>query len=444
MLARALGHRVSGSDADVYPPMSTQLEAAGIHLMTGYSPHHLQPAPDCVVVGNAMSRGNPAVEYMLDQGLAYSSGPQWLAEQVLQGRWVLAVAGTHGKTSSASLLAWILEEAGLSPGFLIGGVPENFGISARLGGSPFFIVEADEYDTAFFDKRSKFVHYRPRTLILNNLEFDHADIFENLPMIQRQFHHLVRTVPASGLIIAPAGEQAMEEVLSMGCWTPVERFSVVDATAQWRAEHATPDGGAFDVLFEGQHQGRVEWRLSGRHSIANALAAIAGARHVGLPPKLAIQAMTGFRNVKRRMELRGEVAGVSVYDDFAHHPTAIETTLQGLRARVGPDTRIIAILELRSNTMRMGVHASRLPAALDLADQVLVYSPKNLDWDTAAVFAAMGSRAVVLDNVEAIVSLVAATAHAGDQVLVMSNGGFERIHQRLLDRLKESGAVVNE
>ncbi|HXK58064.1 MAG TPA: UDP-N-acetylmuramate:L-alanyl-gamma-D-glutamyl-meso-diaminopimelate ligase, partial [Gammaproteobacteria bacterium] len=366
------------------------------------------------------------------------------AEQVLQGRWVLAVAGTHGKTSSASLLAWILEEAGLSPGFLIGGVPENFGISARLGGSPFFIVEADEYDTAFFDKRSKFVHYRPRTLILNNLEFDHADIFENLPMIQRQFHHLVRTVPASGLIIAPAGEQAMEEVLSMGCWTPVERFSVVDATAQWRAEHATPDGGAFDVLFEGQHQGRVEWRLSGRHSIANALAAIAAARHVGVPPKLAIQAMTGFRNVKRRMELRGEVAGVSVYDDFAHHPTAIETTLQGLRARVGPDTRIIAILELRSNTMRMGVHASRLPAALDLADQVLVYSPENLDWDAAAVFAAMGGRAVVLDNVEAIVSLVAATAHAGDQVLVMSNGGFERIHQRLLDRQKESGAVVNE
>ncbi|MCB1866959.1 MAG: UDP-N-acetylmuramate:L-alanyl-gamma-D-glutamyl-meso-diaminopimelate ligase [Gammaproteobacteria bacterium] len=441
LLARALGHRVSGSDANVYPPMSTQLEAAGIQLMTGYAPEHLQPAPDCVVVGNAMSRGNPAVEHMLDKGLPYSSGPQWLAEHVLQGRWVLAVAGTHGKTSTASLLTWILEEAGLSPGFLIGGVPENFGISARLGKAPYFVVEADEYDTAFFDKRSKFVHYRPRTLILNNLEFDHADIFDDLKMIQRQFHHLVRTVPASGLIIAPAGEPVMDEMLSMGCWTRLERFSIADGGAHWHPKDATPAGGAFDVWFEQCPQGRVEWGLSGRHNISNALAAVAAARHAGVQPQQAIRSMTGFLNVKRRMELRGVVAGVRVYDDFAHHPTAIETTVQGLRAQVGSGTRIIAILEPRSNTMRMGVHASRLPLALDEADLVLVYSPNNLDWNAAEIFAPMGERVVVSDSVETIVSHVAANATAGDHVLVMSNGGFEGIHQRLLDALDKIGAV---
>lgn len=441
LLARALGHRVSGSDANVYPPMSTQLEAAGIQLMTGYAPEHLQPAPDCVVVGNAMSRGNPAVEHMLDKGLPYSSGPQWLAEHVLQGRWVLAVAGTHGKTSTASLLTWILEEAGLSPGFLIGGVPENFGISARLGKAPYFVVEADEYDTAFFDKRSKFVHYRPRTLILNNLEFDHADIFDDLKMIQRQFHHLVRTVPASGLIIAPVGEPVMDEMLSMGCWTRLERFSIADGGAHWHPKDATPAGGAFDVWFEQCPQGRVEWGLSGRHNISNALAAVAAARHAGVQPQQAIRSMTGFLNVKRRMELRGVVAGVRVYDDFAHHPTAIETTVQGLRAQVGSGTRIIAILEPRSNTMRMGVHASRLPLALDEADLVLVYSPNNLDWNAAEIFAPMGERVVVSDSVETIVSHVAANATAGDHVLVMSNGGFEGIHQRLLDALDKIGAV---
>ena len=441
LLARALGHRVSGSDANVYPPMSTQLEAAGIQLMTGYAPEHLQPAPDCVVVGNAMSRGNPAVEHMLDKGLPYSSGPQWLAEHVLQGRWVLAVAGTHGKTSTASLLTWILEEAGLSPGFLIGGVPENFGISARLGKAPYFVVEADEYDTAFFDKRSKFVHYRPRTLILNNLEFDHADIFDDLKMIQRQFHHLVRTVPASGLIIAPAGEPVMDEMLSMGCWTRLERFSIADGGAHWHPEDATPAGGAFDVWFEQCPQGRVEWGLSGRHNISNALAAVAAARHAGVQPQQAIRSMTGFLNVKRRMELRGVAAGVRVYDDFAHHPTAIETTVQGLRAQVGSGNRIIAILEPRSNTMRMGVHASRLPLALDEADLVLVYSPNNLDWNAAEIFAPMGERVVVSDSVETIVSHVAANATAGDHVLVMSNGGFEGIHQRLLDALDKIGAV---
>ncbi|MCB1879520.1 MAG: UDP-N-acetylmuramate:L-alanyl-gamma-D-glutamyl-meso-diaminopimelate ligase [Chromatiaceae bacterium] len=441
LLARAMGHEVSGSDANVYPPMSTQLEAAGIQLMTGYAPDHLQPAPDCVVVGNAMSRGNPAVEYMLDAGLRYASGPQWLADHVLQGRWVLAVAGTHGKTGTASLLAWILEDAGLAPGFLIGGVPENFGVSARLGDTPFFVVEADEYDTAFFDKRSKFVHYRPRTLILNNLEFDHADIFEDLKMIQRQFHHLVRTVPGSGLIIAPAGAEAMDEMLAMGCWTPLERFSVDDSSVQWRPGNVTPAGEAFDLWVEGRMAGRAAWGLSGRHNISNALAAIAAARHAGVPPQQAIRALSSFHNVKRRMELRGEVEGVRVFDDFAHHPTAIETTLSGLRARVGYGTRIVAILEPRSNTMRMGVLASRLPEALALADEVLVYSPENLKWNAAEVFAPMGKRAAVFDDVAAIVSRVAATARAGDQLLVMSNGGFEGIHQRLLDALTSTGVV---
>lgn len=433
LLARAMGHEVSGSDANVYPPMSTQLKEAGIQLMEGYEPEHLKPAPDCVVVGNAMSRGNPAVEYVLDAGLPYASGPQWLSEHVLQDRWVLAVAGTHGKTSTASLLAWILEDAGLAPGFLVGGIPQNFGLSARLGETPFFVVEADEYDTAFFDKRSKFVHYRPRTLVLNNLEFDHADIFDDLPMIQRQFHHLVRTVPGSGLIITPAGDQALDEVLDMGCWTPLERFGQGEK-AQWQAQLHAPDGSSFDVLFEGEIQGRVEWELTGRHSVDNALAAIAAARHSGVPASAAIDALGRFQNVKRRMELRGEVAGVSVYDDFAHHSTAIETTLHGLRARVG-DQRIIAVLEPRANTMRMGVHASLLPASLETADQVLVYSPPSLNWDAQGVFSAMGDKTRVYEQVSDIVGDVVAAARSGDHVLVMSNGGFENIHQRLLDAL---------
>jgi UDP-N-acetylmuramate: L-alanyl-gamma-D-glutamyl-meso-diaminopimelate ligase len=435
LLARALGHEVSGSDANVYPPMSTQLAAAGIRLMEGYDPGHLQPAPDAVVVGNAMSRGNPAVEYMLDAGLPYVSGPQWLAEHVLQDRWVLAVAGTHGKTSTASLLAWILEAAGLKPGFLIGGVPLNFGVSARVGQNPFFVVEADEYDTAFFDKRSKFVHYRPRTLVMNNLEFDHADIFDDLAMIQRQFHHLVRTVPGSGLIIAPAGDQALNEVLDMGCWTALERFSP-DGQAQWQALHASPDGSCFDVHCHGKRVGSVKWGLTGRHSIANALAALAAARHAGVPTAVAIEALGGFQNVRRRMELRGEVGGVRVYDDFAHHPTAIETTLAGLRAQVG-ESRIIAVLEPRSNTMRLGVHAQRLASAMWAADQVLVYSPPELKWDAAGVFADLGARARVYDSVASIIRVVAAEARSGDQVLIMSNGGFENIHQRLLETLEQ-------
>ncbi|MET0063774.1 MAG: UDP-N-acetylmuramate:L-alanyl-gamma-D-glutamyl-meso-diaminopimelate ligase [Candidatus Thiodiazotropha endolucinida] len=436
LLARALGHRVSGSDANVYPPMSTQLEQAGIDLMVGFEADHLQPAPDMVVVGNAMSRGNPAVEAMLNRGLPYTSGPQWLAEHVLQGRWVLAVAGTHGKTSTASLLAWILEQAGLQPGFLIGGVPENFGLSARLGDSPFFVVEADEYDTAFFDKRSKFVHYRPRTLIMNNLEFDHADIFDDLAMIQRQFHHLVRTVPAEGLIISPLNDGNISDVLDMGVWTPLEFFDP-EIEAGWHAEHTTADGHSFDVVCEGEMQGRVSWELIGNHNVANALAALAAARHAGVRPGVAIEAFSGFKNVKRRMELCGEVNGVRVYDDFAHHPTAIETTLDGLRKQVG-DARIIALLEPRSNTMKRGVHADRLADALRTADQVMMFMPDDLQWDAAAALASLGDRAELFSDTASMVSLAVEMARPGDHILVMSNGGFEAIHQRLLDALKSS------
>jgi UDP-N-acetylmuramate: L-alanyl-gamma-D-glutamyl-meso-diaminopimelate ligase len=434
LLARALGHEVSGSDAHVYPPMSTQLEAAGIRLLEGYDPAHLQPEPDCVVVGNAMARGNPAVEYLLDAGLRYTSGPQWLAENVLHGRWVLAVAGTHGKTTTAGMLAWILEAAGLKPGFLIGGVPRNFGISAKVGETQFFVVEADEYDTAFFDKRSKFVHYHPRTLVLNNLEFDHADIFDDLPMIQRQFHHLVRTVPGSGLIVAPLNDGNLHEVLDMGCWTPVEFFDPV-LEAGWHALNARPDGSAFDIVCQGEPVGRVEWGLTGRHNMANALAAVAAARHAGVPPAEAVRALADFQNVKRRMELRGEVNGIRVYDDFAHHPTAIATTLEGLRAQVGED-RIIAVLEPRSNTMRMGVHAGSLATSLAAADRVAVYVPPDLNWDAERAFLGLGGRVALFPEVAEIVEFLATEVRPGDHVVVMSNGGFGGIHDLLLQRLQ--------
>jgi UDP-N-acetylmuramate: L-alanyl-gamma-D-glutamyl-meso-diaminopimelate ligase len=436
LLARALGHQVSGSDANVYPPMSTQLEQAGIDLMEGYDEGHLLPTPDMVVVGNAMSRGNPEVEAMLNQGLPYTSGPQWLAEHVLQGRWVLAVAGTHGKSSTASLLAWILEHASLQPGFLIGGVPENFGLSARLGDSPFFVVEADEYDTAFFDKRSKFIHYRPRTLIMNNLEFDHADIFEDLAMIQRQFHHLVRTVPAEGLIITPLNDGNISDVLDMGVWTPLEFFDP-EIEAGWHAEQTAADGHSFDVICEGERQGRVSWDLIGKHNVANALAALAAARHAGVPPAIAIEAFSSYKNVKRRMELRGEVNGVRVYDDFAHHPTAIETTLEGLRKQVG-EARIIVFLEPRSNTMKRGVHADRLADALQAADQVMMFIPGDLEWDAAAALAPLGGRAKLFNDIASMVTQSLEMAQPGDHFLIMSNGGFEGIHQRLLDALKSS------
>lgn len=433
LIARAMGHRVSGSDANVYPPMSTQLEQAGIALTEGYAPEQLDPAPDMVVVGNAMSRGNPAVEYVLERGLRYTSGPQWLAEHVLQDRWVLAVAGTHGKTTTSSMLAWILEDAGLDPGFLIGGVPRNFGVSARAGSAPFFVVEADEYDTAFFDKRSKFVHYHPRTLVLNNLEFDHADIFDDLEAIQRQFHHLMRTVPGNGLVISPLNDGNLHEVLDWGCWTPLEHFDT-DMEAGWHVANQQPDGSQFDVVCEGEYVGRVSWSLTGQHNLANALAALAAARHAGVPARVGVQALCRFENVKRRMELRGEVGGIRVYDDFAHHPTAVETTLRGLRAHVG-ERRILAVLEPRSNTMRMGVHAAQLADALAEADRVLVYVPPGLEWDAGEVLRGGGPNLEVSLDTAQLVSRVVALARPGDSVLVMSNGGFENIHQRILDAL---------
>ena len=433
-IARALGHEVSGSDVNVYPPMSDQLVQAGIELLEGYDPAHLDPPPDQVIIGNALSRGNPVVEHVLNQGLAYTSGPQWLAENVLQGRWVLAIAGTHGKTTTASMLAWILDYAKLAPGFLIGGVPQNFAVSARAGETPFFVIEADEYDTAFFDKRSKFVHYRPRTLVMNNLEFDHADIFEDLEAIQRQFHHLVRTVPGNGLIVSPLNDGNLHEVLDQGCWTPLEHIDPF-TEATWHVVNAAADGSAFEVVCEAENVGRIGWSLTGQHNVANALAALAAARHAGVPAAVGIEALNRFENVKRRMELRGQRRGVRVYDDFAHHPTAIRLTLEGLRAHVG-DGRIIAILEPRSNTMRMGVHASQLADALAAADQVWVYAPVNLDWAIDDVLRGLGDRLHVRDRTASIVEQVVESAMPGDHVLVMSNGGFEGIHQRLLDALR--------
>ncbi len=432
VLAKALGHRVTGSDANVYPPMSTQLQAQGIELTQGYDAEQLQPAPDLVVIGNALSRGNPAVEYVLNQGLPYVSGPQWLADHVLQGRWVLAVAGTHGKTTTSSMLAWVLEHAGMSPGFLIGGVPQNFAVSARLGHTPFFVVEADEYDSAFFDKRSKFVHYRPRTAILNNLEFDHADIFPDLAAIERQFHHLVRTIPSDGLIIHPAAEVALQRVVGMGCWTPVQ---TTGADGQWQARLLSDDGSRFEVAFAGEVQGVVEWDMTGQHNVANALATLAAARHVGVVAPLGIEALCAFKSVKRRMEWVAEVNGVTIYDDFAHHPTAIATTLDGLRKRVG-SAQLIAVIEPRSNSMKLGAHRDGLPASVSDADQVIWYAPPNLGWDLAASVAPSTVPTLVADSLEAIIARVKSLAAPGTHVVVMSNGGFGGLHGLLAEALQ--------
>ncbi len=435
LLAREHGVQVSGSDANVYPPMSTQLSEQGIALNEGYEPAHLDPAPDSVVIGNAMSRGNAAVEYTLNEGLAYTSGPQWLSEQVLHDRWVLAVAGTHGKTSTASILAWILEYAGLSPGFLIGGVPGNFGISARLGSGAFFVVEADEYDTAFFDKRSKFVHYHPRTLILNNLEFDHADIFPDLAAIQTQFHHLVRTVPGNGLIITNAADANLDSVLERGCWTPLERVALQAGIAQWQGQMQSADGRCFDVLLDGRHAGTVNWDQLGDHGVHNALAAIAAARHAGVPVAQSIAALTGFKGVKRRMEVRGAVNGITVYDDFAHHPTAIATTLQGLRRCVG-DARILLLLEPRSNTMRMGIHRDSLAASMQGADCIWLHQPADIEWSLRDEMHACEVPVVIEESIAAITADVVQTARPGDHILVMSNGAFGGIHDKLLKALQ--------
>ena len=429
LLARAAGHKVTGCDANVYPPMSTQLEEQGVGLIEGYDASQVDLAPDVFVVGNAVSRGNPLLEAILDRGLPYVSGPQWLAENVLAGRWVLAVAGTHGKTTTTSLLAWMLEDAGLNPGFLVGGVPQNFGVSARLTESPFFVIEADEYDTAFCDKRSKFVHYRPRTVILNNLEFDHADIFADLAAIETQFHHLVRTIPASGRIVANAREQSLARVMERGCWSELEWFS--DA-AQWSVATGASEAEAVFSL-GAVEQGRAEMPLAGSHNRENALAAIAAARHVGVTPAQSIASLARFRGIKRRLELRGVVNGISVYDDFAHHPTAITLTVGGLRRRE-PQGRILAVLEPRSNTMKLGVMKAQLPASLAEADAVFCYGA-GLGWDAAEALAPLGARARTYEVLDALVMDVAAAALPGDHILVMSNGGFGGVHQKLLDAL---------
>ncbi|ARP83727.1 UDP-N-acetylmuramate:L-alanyl-gamma-D-glutamyl-meso-diaminopimelate ligase [Bordetella genomosp. 8] len=435
LIARAGGHRVTGCDAGVYPPMSTQLAEQGIELMEGYGADQLALRPDLYVIGNVVSRGNPLMEAILDTGAPYVSGPQWLGDHVLAGQHVLAVAGTHGKTTTSAMLAWILEHAGMRPNFLVGGVAQDFQVSARYDPArKLFVIEADEYDTAFFDKRSKFVHYRPRTAILNNLEYDHADIFPDLAAIETQFHHLVRTIPGKGRIVLPTGSAALDRVLARGCWSETVRFG---DDGEWQAGEADTDG-AFAVSRGGDAIGTVRWRLLGEHNRLNALAAIAAAEHAGVAPGDAIQALSLFAGVKRRMELRGTARGVAVYDDFAHHPTAIETTLAGLRRRVG-DARILAVLEPRSNTMKLGTMAERLPGALQAADRVFCFGSKAgkhaLGWDPARVLAPLGDRAAAYDDLDAMVAAIARTAQAGDHILIMSNGGFGGIHGKLLDAL---------
>ena len=438
-LARESGHRVTGCDANVYPPMSDQLAALGIELIEGYGAEQLELAPDLFVIGNALTRGNPLVEAILDANVAYTSGPQWLADHVLSGRHVLAVAGTHGKTGTTAMLAWILERAGRAPGFLIGGVPLDFGVSARLGtGDAPFVIEADEYDTAFFDKRSKFVHYRPRTAILNNLEFDHADIFDDLAAIERQFHHLVRTVPRHGRLVVNARDDALQRVLAMGCWSEVQRFGARKEEPGMLRARGEPH--AFDVLRGSLKIARVEWSLLGEHNQLNALAAIAAAEHVGVDPDAAAHALGAFRNVRRRLELRGTVGGIAVYDDFAHHPTAIRTTIEGLRRKVG-NARILAVFEPRSNTMKLGAMKAQLPWALEEADLAFCHSG-GLSWDAAQALAPMGARALVAPTIADLVARIVAAARAGDHILCMSNGGFGDIHRKLLEALAPPGRAA--
>jgi UDP-N-acetylmuramate: L-alanyl-gamma-D-glutamyl-meso-diaminopimelate ligase len=456
-IARQAGHQVTGCDANVYPPMSTQLEAQGIQLIEGFSPDQISLKPDLFIIGNVVSRGNPLMEAILEQGLPYQSGPQWLGEQVLQGKHVLAVAGTHGKTTTTAMLTWILQANGFEPGYLIGGVPNNFSVSARLGEqtakskSHYFVIEADEYDTAFFDKRSKFVHYRPRTAILNNLEFDHADIFADITAIETQFHHLVRTVPGSGCLIVNAAEESLKRVIDRGCWSTVDRFGVADsantklvADPDWSLEDTQNDG--FKVLFKSQEVAEVIWdqdaSVTGRHNQLNALAAIAAANHIGITPKEAAQALGTFKNVKRRMEIIGRVNGITIYDDFAHHPTAITTTVDGLRRRIAnnQNARILAVLEPRSNTMKLGVMKSQLPDSLKDADLVFGYGALSgkdaLGWDLNESLAPLGEKAQAFDDLEKLIAAVKKEAKSGDMILVMSNGGFGGVHKKLLEMLK--------
>jgi len=456
-IARQAGHQVTGCDANVYPPMSTQLEAQGIQLIEGFSPDQISLKPDLFIIGNVVSQGNPLMEAILEQGLPYQSGPQWLGEQVLQGKHVLAVAGTHGKTTTTAMLTWILQANGFEPGYLIGGVPNNFDVSARLGQqtakskSHYFVIEADEYDTAFFDKRSKFVHYRPRTAILNNLEFDHADIFADITAIETQFHHLVRTVPGSGCLIVNAAEESLKRVIDRGCWSTVDRFGVVDranaisvADQDWSLKDTQNDG--FKVIFKSQEVAEVIWdqdaSVTGRHNQLNALAAIAAANHIGIAPKEAAQALGTFKNVKRRMEIIGRVNGITIYDDFAHHPTAIATTVDGLHRRISNNqkARILAVLEPRSNTMKLGVMKSQLPDSLKDADLVFAYGASSgmdaLGWDLKESLAPLGSKAQAFDDLEKLMAAVKKEAKSGDMILVMSNGGFGGVHRKLLEMLK--------
>lgn len=448
-LAKAMGHRVTGCDANVYPPMSTQLEQAGIELIQGFDPLQLEPAPDLVVVGNAMSRGNPVVEALLNGTIPYTSGPQWLSQELLRGRWVLAVAGTHGKTTTTSMLTWILEYAGMSPSFLIGGVPGNFGVSARLGESDFFVIEADEYDTAFFDKRSKFIHYHPRTLVLNNLEFDHADIFENLAAIQKQFHHVVRVVPENGLVLHAHNIKALDEVIDQGCWSSQQSFGVRieegDATkdGDWSAQLLAEDGTEFDVLYKNIKVGSVQWNQTGEHSVNNGLASISAAHHVGIVPQIACEALGKFKGVKRRMECLADINGIKIYDDFAHHPTAIETTLNGLRKNVGAE-RIVALIEPRSNTMKLGSHKQALAPATAGADLVYWFQPPNIDWQVDELAHLSPVPAMAVHSIEDTIERVYASAkqflnkdNKHCHVVIMSNGGFGGIHNKIIDALSD-------
>ncbi len=429
-LAKEAGHQVTGSDRRVYPPMSTQLESLGIRVMDEDDSAQLASQPDEVIVGNVMSRGRGIIEELLNKGLPYTSGPEWLARNILRDRWVLAVAGTHGKTTCSSILAWILDDAGLNSGFLIGGVAENFGATARLGDKPFFVVEADEYDTAFFDKRAKFIHYHPRTLVLGNLEYDHADIYPDIESIQKQFHHLVRTVPGDGLIVVNGSDENLRDVMEQGCWTKCESFLTVDG---WHAHH-DPAKSRLQIGLADRDQGECRWEMSGAHNVANALAAVAAARHVGVPVASSLESLGRFAGVKRRMELRGRVRGVSVFDDFAHHPTAIRAALDGIRT-THPAARIHAVLEPRSNTMRIGVHSKKLAGSLEPADRTWLYRPQNLDWSLDKSIAALGDTASIHDDIDAMVKDISGEVRDGDIVLIMSNGAFGDIHQKLLNSL---------
>lgn len=432
MIARELGYHVTGSDTNVYPPMSTFLENHGIEIIPNYDVAQLQPAPDLVVIGNAMSRGNPCVEYVLDNQLNYTSGPQWLHDNLLKDRWVLAVSGTHGKTTTTGMLAWILEKNGIDAGFLIGGVAGNFGISARAGSSKFFVIEADEYDSAFFDKRSKFVHYTPKTLIINNIEFDHADIFDDLKAIQRQFHHLVRTMPQSGCILSAVSDQNVQDTLKMGAYSQLQ---FIGEGKEWFAKPLVADCSSFEVYHFGEKAGVVQWQIIGAHNMHNALMAIAASHHAGVSVAGACEALGSFINASRRLEVKGEVRGVTVYDDFAHHPTAIEATIGALRSKVGKEARILAVLEPRSNTMKMGVHKEEIAPSLKDADAVFVYQPETIPWQVSVITDALTQPAKWSANLDELVDAVAREAKSGDHILVMSNGAFGGIHAKLLEKL---------